>query len=836
LPDLPPDAVLAAALQGSSRLRRPRALFADDAVHGLRGAQCRLVGGARLLDVYLHAATPPVALAVPGRWTLTGAPGAPPVGVSAAAVDGDHLRLTLGGTPGLARYRLSIVMPAPVPVDPLRSWLPVRLRPECPDSGACLPQPSAPSAPARSFVHDYTARDYAALRRALLELLLREDPSTELSPADPLVTLLELFAHLGDTLHYALDRVATEAYLPTARLRTSVRRHARLVDHQLRDGSAARTVVLVETAPDGGDVAARAGDLVSEAPGSPLAFTLERAVTARPAVGEVAVYGWGEDVSRLPAGATGCVLVRPLPADPGEPTAVAAPAPGELLLLEVVDAGDAAAHAAWASRQPGTRWPRPAGAAAFRDPLPGRPAQVVRLTEVEPFTDPLAQALHGRELPLWRVAWDRRDALERELPVSVDRSTGIPAVAVARLNCVPAHHGRLVAGPVLAPLPRPGASAADAVEHALIAAGSPARGGVPAGPGLALVGAGAPAPFTPGAPYRLDVTLSLPSASRAAEPVPVVASLLDGPAGGFAAVVDVEDELPPVLRLQTGGVGLAPPAGSVVTAAYEVGGGAVGNVPAGALTVLERLEAEAPRQPAAVEARWEPVPGVRVRNPVPAGGGRDPEPLDAARRDAPVAPSTDLLRAVLPADHAAAAATVPGVGRAAATSRWTGSWRRVTTAVDLGTVAEPDRPAVLAEVSAVLEERRMVGTEVAGVSGTPVGVALALDVLVVPGADVLAVRAAVLSALRPGHDSRPGVFHPSRTRMGSPVYVSAAVAAVARLPGVDAVTVMEARRLDDPPGRVSDVVRVAPHEVAVLDDDPARPDRGRLSVVARSAR
>ena len=50
------------------------------------------------------------------------------------------------------------------------------------------------------------------------------------------MTMVELLAYAGDLLHYRLDAVATEAFLDTARLRTSVRRHARLVDYRMHDG------------------------------------------------------------------------------------------------------------------------------------------------------------------------------------------------------------------------------------------------------------------------------------------------------------------------------------------------------------------------------------------------------------------------------------------------------------------------------------------------------------------------------------------------------------------------------------------------------------------------
>jgi hypothetical protein len=61
------------------------------------------------------------------------------------------------------------------------------------------------------------------------------------------------------------------------------------------------------------------------------------------------------------------------------------------------------------------------------------------------------------------------------------------------------------------------------------------------------------------------------------------------------------------------------------------------------------------------------------------------------------------------------------------------------------------------------------------------------------------------------------------------------VAAVAALPFVDAVEVVEARRLDEPHGLVRSVIRFASDEVGVLDDDPLRPERGRLDVTVEEA-
>src|SRR5262249_43511059 len=156
---------------------------------------------------------------------------------------------------------------------------------------------------------------------------------------------------------------------------------------------------------------------------------------------------------------------------------------------------------------------------------------------------------------------------------------------------------------------------------------------------------------------------------------------------------------------------LAPPLGTAVSAAYEIGGGARGNIPANALRLLEentKGPGEAPE--------WKAVAGVSVRNPTPALGGTDPTPLGVARRDAPQAFAAGPRRAVLPADHAAAVADDPLVQRAMAQRAWSGSWPVIATVVDLK-VAGDEADKARAELQARLDDMRMLGTEVAVVSG-----------------------------------------------------------------------------------------------------------------------
>ena len=103
---------------------------------------------------------------------------------------------------------------------------------------------------------NYLAKDYASFRRLMMDLMSALMPHwTGRNPADIGVALVELLAYVGDQLSYQQDAVATEAYLGTARRRTSLRRHARLVDYRVHEGSNARAWVQIQLAPGTGPLA-----------------------------------------------------------------------------------------------------------------------------------------------------------------------------------------------------------------------------------------------------------------------------------------------------------------------------------------------------------------------------------------------------------------------------------------------------------------------------------------------------------------------------------------------------------------------------------------------------
>ena len=222
-----------------------------------------------------------------------------------------------------------------------------------------------------------------------------------------------------------------------------------------------------------------------------------------------------------------------------------------------------------------------------------------------------------------------------------------------------------------------------------------------------------------------------------------------------------------------------------------------------------------------------------ARNPAAATGGLDATPLAAARRDAPEAFAAELRRAVIPADYAVAATEDIAVRRAIARRSWSGSWPLMTTVVDLDVDADDVAQQALARIATTLDGLRMLGIESAVIPGTPVGLVISLEVCAKPGFDPERLRIAILQVLRPGTDASPGVFNHSRLLLGASVYLSSVLAAVAALPGVDAVEATQARRLSEPVGTVHEVITVANDEVAVLDDDAAQPERGRLDVVVK---
>lgn len=300
--------------------------------------------------------------------------------------------------------------------------------------------------------------------------------------------------------------------------------------------------------------------------------------------------------------------------------------------------------------------------------------------------------------------------------------------------------------------------------------------------------------------------------------------LLDSGPMDRHVVAEMDDDGWTHLRFGDGRLGLPPEGGRTLQIRYRFGNGRNGNVPAGAITRVVRCSGGA----AGISA---------VRNPLPAVGGEDPEPVAEVKLMAPAAIRASE-RAVTADDYAVLASAVPGVQRAAADLAWTGSWYEAQVGLDPlhASVASLD---LVAEVDARLHRTRRIGHDLRVGQARRVNVDLALQVCVLPAFDRATVRAAILDALgtRPLADGTPAFFDPDRLTFGTDVDASAIVGIVQAISGVESVTVTTLQRQyeGDAGERDAGLIEVRPLEVARLDR-AARTASGRLRLDMRGGR
>jgi hypothetical protein len=99
---------------------------------------------------------------------------------------------------------------------------------------------------------DYTSRDYLTIRQDLLDRASQVLPEwTTRNRADFGVLMVDLWAYMGDVLHYYIDRAAAEAYLGTATQKGSVLAIANLLDYKpLFQTSSTGTVTVTAVDPN----------------------------------------------------------------------------------------------------------------------------------------------------------------------------------------------------------------------------------------------------------------------------------------------------------------------------------------------------------------------------------------------------------------------------------------------------------------------------------------------------------------------------------------------------------------------------------------------------------
>jgi hypothetical protein len=304
--------------------------------------------------------------------------------------------------------------------------------------------------------------------------------------------------------------------------------------------------------------------------------------------------------------------------------------------------------------------------------------------------------------------------------------------------------------------------------------------------------------------------------------------LLSSGPDDFHFVVEVDNDGRAHLRFGDSELGRRPQAATEFRVMYRVGNGTRGNIGAGAIRHISWCLAN----PAGI---------LGVRNPFPAYGGKDPEPMEEVKLFAPSAFRKHLQRAVTADDYASLTQTeFPSkVQRAAASLRWNGSWYEAQVAVDqLGRIEA--EPSLLAEVKTRLYPYRRIGHDLYIRAARLVPLDIKLDVCIRSEYLRGHVKAALLDVFsnRRRRDGGLGFFHPDNLSFGGSIYLSQLVATAMAVPGVESAVVTRMQRYGELPRfEIRDgVLSLEPLEVAQLENDPSFPEHGRLELTIGGGR
>ncbi len=235
--------------------------------------------------------------------------------------------INLDQTGDFSRYWLTLVTSTqnpdpPTSIDPQLASVGFSFKAGCPTPVDCLPSSCCPQTSLTPPDIHYLARDYDGFRQAMLDRMAVLLPTwDETHAADIGVTIVETLAYAADRVSYMQDAVNTEAYIGTARSRISLRRHARLVDYQISEGSNARAWICLTTNARRGYGASANANLSAgsgagsrrqprqlcgcDPPASPgPVFESMEASTLYVEQNQMDFYTWGGDQCCLPIGAT----------------------------------------------------------------------------------------------------------------------------------------------------------------------------------------------------------------------------------------------------------------------------------------------------------------------------------------------------------------------------------------------------------------------------------------------------------------------------------------------------------------------------------------------------
>jgi predicted phage baseplate assembly protein len=284
--------------------------------------------------------------------------------------------------------------------------------------------------------------------------------------------------------------------------------------------------------------------------------------------------------------------------------------------------------------------------------------------------------LNGVEV--WDIQWHEEDALPFPLCISaIIKGILVVGLSVARGNVVLTDHGRTITVKHLIPKSAP--------KHGLYR------------PMLPDIGVTVSAPYEAEGPATgvlvQDPHKAIPSITLfdGSDIWNAKRDLLASDRFKHEFVAEIESDLTVHIRFGDDTIGKKPGQGFGPNAVYRIGNGVEGNIGADAIGRIV----------------WGQAGILKVRNPLPAQGGKRPETIEAVRQYAPEAFRTQE-RAVTEADYVAKTELHPQVQKAFASFRWTGNWYTVFLTIDRKNGLDIDNK-FKQDIYAHLEKYRMAG-------------------------------------------------------------------------------------------------------------------------------
>jgi len=454
------------------------------------------------------------------------------------------------------------------------------------------------------------------------------------------------------------------------------------------------------------------------------------------------------------------------------------------------------------------------------DPVKRWAVRLRRVQRTDYADRPLVDPLNGTAIT--QIWWDAADALPFPLCLSsvtdtTHGSRSLTGVSVARGNVVPVDHGVWQDWEDLGAVPPPPAQPVTAV--GCTCGGAAPAGGVPRYfPKLSQSPLTFAAPFDPTA---AAATLFTPSSSPLPQlkvrddrqrPWQVLDDLLSSHESDQAVVLEIERDNTVFLRFGDGQYGAAANAASWFQARYRIGNGSAGNIGRDTL--------------AHVVTNAKGI--IQVRNPLAAGGGRDPESMQHIRQFASFAFRTQL-RAVTEDDYGAMAQLDPAIRETRGTLRWTGSWYTAFVSLDAASGDVPVQ-ALVAATKSRLNLFRMAGVDLEVEGAVIVGLRIEMNICVAADHFQSDVRDAIMRVFTSGHScsGQAGILSPANFTFGQKIYASPLIAAAQAVEGVSSATLTVFERMDDPSsdGVSKGLLTMGRLELARCDNDPNRLDRG----------